>query len=125
MKLKLRRYREERGLTQSELAKAIGKSFRTVQAWEREESFPNAEMIWKLCEVFGTDPNDFLGWYEEHPRADAPALTRDESEIVGCYRASTPARKASLMQTARDSAVMSKEMAESDTPGPDVLEEAV
>ena len=84
MKLKLRRYREERGLTQSELAKAIGKSFRTVQAWEREESFPNAEMIWKLCEVFGTDPNDFLGWYEEHPRADAPALTRDESEIIGC-----------------------------------------
>lgn len=125
MKLKLRRYREERGLTQSELAKAIGKSFRTVQAWEREESFPNAEMVWKLCEVFETDPNDFLGWYEEHPWADAPALTRDESEIVGCYRASTPARKASLMQTARDSAVMSKEVAESDTPGADVLGEAV
>lgn len=125
MKLKLRRYREERGLTQSELAKAIGKSFRTVQAWEREESFPNAEMVWKLCEVFETDPNDFLGWYEEHPRADAPALTRDESEIVGCYRASTPARKASLMQTARDSAVMSKEVAESGAPGAHDLGEAV
>lgn len=125
MKLKLRRYREERGLTQSELAKAIGKSFRTVQAWEREESFPNAEMVWKLCEVFETDPNDFLGWYEEHPRADAPTLTRDESEIVGCYRASTPARKASLMQTARDSAVMSKEVAESGAPGAYDLGEAV
>lgn len=125
MKLKLRRYREERGLTQSELAKAIGKSFRTVQAWEREESFPNAEMVWKLCEVFETDPNDFLGWYEEHPRADTPALTRDESEIVGCYRASTPARKASLMQTARDSAVMSKEVAESGAPGAHDLGEAV
>lgn len=125
MQLKLKQLREQKRISQRKLAEMLGKSFGTIQSWERGDSFPNAEMVWELCEVFETDPNDFLGWYEEHPRADAPALTRDESEIVGCYRASTPARKASLMQTARDSAVMSKEVAESDTPGADVLGEAV
>lgn len=112
MLLKIRRYREERGLTQQELAKAIGKSFRTIQSWERGESFPNAEAIWNLCEFFGTDANDLLGWWDEHQREEQPPLSSDEARLVGDYRASTPERKRLLSLTAQDSAAMSKDAAE-------------
>lgn len=119
MNLDIRKFREAFGLTQQQLAEQIGKSFRTIQSWERRESYPNAEMLWKLCEFFGTDPNTFLGWYDDHPRQDAAPLESDEAEIVGYYRESTPERKHSLMMTARDSAAMSKDAAErpaSDVP---------
>lgn len=112
MDLKIKSYRERGGMTQQELAKKIGKSFRTVQAWEREESYPNAEMVWKLCEVFGTDPNTFLGWYDEHPREEAPGLTSEEDEIVGCYRSATPQWRTNIAMTARAAAGESKKAAE-------------
>ena len=117
MNFKLGEYRESRGLTQKELARLIGKSIGTIQSWEYGDSYPNAEMLWRLCEFFDTDPNTMLGWYDEHPRDEAPPLMPDEAEIVGCYRSSTPERKHSLMMTARDSAAMSKEAAERPSPG--------
>lgn len=114
MNLKLKQYREDKKMTQQELAKAIGKSFRTVQAWEREESFPNAEMVWKMCEVFGTDPNDFLGWWEDHPREDgvSPDLTTEEAEVLGCYREAAPQWRTNIAMTARAAAGESKKAAE-------------
>ena len=82
MNLRLRERREALGLNQKELAQKVGKSFRTIQSWEREESYPNAELVGALCEVFNTDPNDLLGWYDEHPGgADhlLPAEHREEA----------------------------------------------
>lgn len=118
MNLKLKQYREDKKMTQQELAKAIGKSFRTVQAWEREESFPNAEMVWRLCEVFDTDPNDFLGWWEEHPREDggSPGLTPEEAEVLGCYREAAPQWRTNIAMTARAAAGESKKAAASAVP---------
>lgn len=120
MDFKLKQMRVERGLSQRDFSKQIGKSFRTIQMWENGESYPNAEMLWKLCEFFRTDPNTMLGWYDEHPRDEAPPLMPDEAEIVGFYRESTPERKHSLMMTARDSAAMSKDASE--CAAPDVSE---
>ena len=40
MNLRLRERREALGLNQKELAQKVGKSFRTIQSWEREESYP-------------------------------------------------------------------------------------
>ena len=74
MDLRIRERREALGLTQTELAKKVGKSFRTIQSWERGESFPNAEYVSILCNVFGTDPNSLLDWYSTHPRTAAAAL---------------------------------------------------
>ena len=112
MNFKLKKMRAERGFSQREFAKTIGKSFRTVQMWENGESYPNAEMLWRLCEFFDTDPNTMLGWHDEHPRESPPDLTRDERELVGCYRDATEGRKSAMMMAARDYAAMSK-----DAPG--------
>ena len=88
MDLRLRERREALGLNQKELAQKVGKSFRTIQSWEREESYPNAELVGALCEVFNTDPNDLLGWYEEHPEDKPAAPAGAEGELITCYRPS-------------------------------------
>lgn len=108
MKLKIRQHREAKKLTQQDLGKAIGKSFRTIQSWEREDSYPNADMLWKLCEFFGTDPNEFMGWWDDHPRESPPALTRDESVLLSDYRECTPDRRRKAADAVRDQRQLSQ-----------------
>lgn len=91
MNLKLREYRERSGLTQKQFAREIKKAVGTIQSWEAGDSYPNAEAICLMCDFFGTDPNDFLGWYDDHPE-DRPSasVTRDESTLLANYRLSPP-----------------------------------
>lgn len=111
MNLRLRECREAIGLSQKELAQKVGKSFRTIQSWEREESYPNAELVGALCEVFNTDPNDLLGWYEEHPEDRPTAPSGAEGELITCYRQSTEKRRSKILETARDQAELSQAQA--------------
>lgn len=108
MNLKLRDFRQSRGMNQRDFAKALGKSFRTIQMWERGESFPNAEMVWKMCEFFGTDPNTFMGWYDAHPREDAN-LSKVESVLISDFRQCTPERKRKAADAVRDQRSLSQE----------------
>ena len=116
MNLKLRKYRESIGLTQKEFAKAINKSVGTIQSWEREDSYPNADMLWKLCEFFGTDPNEFMGWWDEPPRESPPTLTRDESVLLSDYRECTPDRRRKAADAVRDQRQLSQGLESAGAP---------
>lgn len=102
MNLKLREYREARGLTQQAMGAELKKSFRTIQSWERGESYPNAEALWNMCEFFGTDPNEILGWYDEHP-GDRPssATSREESALLDNYRAAPAEGRSTITAVAQ------------------------
>ena len=108
MNLRLKERREALGLTQPELAKKVGKSFRTIQSWERNDSYPNAEYVAVLCKIFDTDPNDLLGWYEEHPEDRPAAPAGAEGELISCYRQSSEKRRSKILETARDQAELSQ-----------------
>ena len=118
MDLKIRERREALGLTQTELAKMVGKSFRTIQSWERGESYPNAEYVAVLCDVFGTDPNDLCDWYATHPR-ERPRqahLDPEHEALLTNYDRCTPERRDILMRQAMDGAYISQERPERDVP---------
>ncbi len=58
---KLKALRKERGLTQNELAKAVGVGTRSVVGWEQEGRYPRKrELYAKLAEVLGTEENYLL-----------------------------------------------------------------
>lgn len=102
MNLKLREYRERSGLTQKQFAREMKKAVGTIQSWESGDSYPNAEAICLMCEFFGTDPNDFLGWYDEHPE-DRPSasVTCEESTLLSNYRASPPEGRLTITAVAQ------------------------
>lgn len=116
MDLKLRSYREATGLTQQELAEQIGKSFRTIQSWERGMSYPNAESLIALCNLFDVDPNTMLGWYDTHPREEAPPIAPDEAAVVEGYRSCTPEWKRHVRMDVEAAAGASLKSAESPAP---------
>ncbi|MRX82225.1 helix-turn-helix domain-containing protein [Eggerthella guodeyinii] len=111
MNLRIAEFRKAAHLTQNEAAKRIGVSAKTLWNWEKGETIPDSEQLWNCATALDCTPNDLLGWYETHPQETALEDTY-EKELIGCYRASTTARKGRILDTARDAAGMSKEAAE-------------
>ncbi len=117
MQLAINNLRRKLHITQTEFATRVGVSLRTVGSWERGESVPNAEQVWNCAIALNCTPNDILGWYEEHSHEeDGECLTPVESEIVGCYRESTPQWRQNIAMTARAAAGESKKTAERRVP---------
>lgn len=111
MRLKIKEMRKNLHISQAEFAEKVGASIRSVSAWERGETIPDAEKIWNCAVALNCTPNDVLGWYESHPKEES--LTNPyEQELMDCYRSSTVDRKERILDTARDAAAMSKDTAE-------------
>lgn len=116
MNLKLKQARKENGYSQADLANALNVDIKTVGNWERGKTLPDIEQLWKCAKVLHTDPNDLLGWYEEHPEDKPTAPTGAEGELIVCYRQSTEKRRSKILETARDQA----ELSQAQTPTPEI-----
>lgn len=108
MNLKLKQARKENGYSQADLADALSVDIKTVGNWERGKTLPDIEQLWKCAKVLHTDPNDLLGWYEEHPEDRPAAPAGAEGELIDCYRQSTEKRRSKILETARDQAELSQ-----------------
>lgn len=111
MNLKLKQARKENGYSQADLANALNVDIKTVGNWERGKTLPDIEQLWKCAKVLHTDPNDLLGWYEEHPEDKPMAPAGAEGELIVCYRKSTEKRRSKILETARDQAELSQAQA--------------
>lgn len=113
MNFKLEQFRKAKGMTQKELAMAVHKSIGTIQSWENGTSYPNAEALVALCNLFNVDANAMLGWYDTHPRQDAHSFSQDELTLVDNYRNCTPQWKTNVSMTALAAAGESLKVSES------------
>ena len=66
----LKSARESRGLTQKQVAEALGVSDRTCSKWETGETEPGIEQLCRLAEFYGLSPAAFFG--EEAQKAGSP-----------------------------------------------------
>ena len=58
MKIKLKALRVNAGMTQDDVAKAMGVRRETVQNWESHKTFPNIASMDKLCTLYGCTMDD-------------------------------------------------------------------
>lgn len=109
-RLLLKQIRKDRGLTQRDVAEKANVSLGTYRTWEQGTSGMSLEMACRIAVVLSCTPNDICGWYIDHPE-DRPTPPGHEdpeaSELVRAYRSCTPERKESLLNLARDSALLS------------------
>jgi transcriptional regulator with XRE-family HTH domain len=62
---RLRDFRKEKGMTQAQLAEAIGVTTRTVTNYEAERSYPNMDVISRLETLFNARIDLFMDSREE------------------------------------------------------------
>lgn len=82
---KLRELRQKSGLTADEVGKKIGKSGKTVNAWENNRGQPDAEILIALCDIYEVD--DILKEFRENkPESAMLNLSEHEKQLVIAYR---------------------------------------
>ena len=76
----IRRYRDEFGLTQAQLADKIGVDRTSVTQWENGVAKPRFGNMAKLAEVFGVDVTDIVA--ESFHRTKPPSVVLNVEEVV-------------------------------------------
>lgn len=79
--IRIRKYRELRGLSQKELADLIGVSNSRVSNWEQGINRPNADIISDLCKALDVSPSELLDI-----QISTDSLNEQERKLVLAYR---------------------------------------
>lgn len=79
----LKRLREQSGLTADQVGEMVGKSGKTVNAWENNRGQPDAEMLMLLCDIYNV--SDILAEFRDEPK-EAFAVSEHEKSVITEYR---------------------------------------
>lgn len=79
--IRIRKYRELRGLSQKELADLIGVSNSRVSNWEQGINRPNADIISDLCRALDVSPSELLDI-----QISTDNLNEQERKLISAYR---------------------------------------
>lgn len=79
---RIRRFREERGLSQKQLAELIGVKNNRVSNWEQGLNRPDADILAALCRALQVSPSELLD-----VRLVDDELNAQERKVIMAYRA--------------------------------------
>ena len=79
---RIRKYREDRGYSQKELAELIGVSNSRISNWEQGVNHPDADILVDLCKTLNVSPSELL---DVHLKDDE--LSDMERKVINAYRA--------------------------------------
>ena len=79
---RIRKYREERGLSQKQLAELIGVKNNRVSNWEQGLNRPDADILAALCRALQVSPSELLD-----VRLVDDELNAHERKVIMAYRA--------------------------------------
>lgn len=79
---RIRKYREDRGYSQKELAELIGVSNSRISNWEQGVNRPDADILVDLCKTLNVSPSELLD-----VRLKDDELNDMERKVIKAYRA--------------------------------------
>ena len=59
--IRIRDFRESKGLTQKELAEIVGVQDAVISNWETGRNRPNVDVLKKLCTALNTSADELIG----------------------------------------------------------------
>lgn len=78
---RIRKYREERKISRSELARTLGLTVSCISNWELGQNDPAADHLGDLCRALQVSPSDLLGI-----QLIDGELSEQERKLVAAYR---------------------------------------
>ena len=96
MENNIKKLRIESGMTQQQLADALGVSDGAVSQWETGIYFPRIGMVQKIAGLFGVKVSDVIGDVDERT-----SLTYDEEQLLAAYRKLNAKGRARLLEDAK------------------------
>lgn len=85
--IKIKELREDKNLSQEEVAKGINTSQRNIGRWEKEENEPTANFLIKLADYFQVSVDYLLGRTDELGIIqNNNSLSKNESELLYLFK---------------------------------------
>ncbi len=81
---RIRKYREDRKLSQKQLAELIGVSNSRVSNWEQGINRPDADILAELCRALQVSPSELLDVHLSDEE-----ITEQERKVLQAYREKT------------------------------------
>ena len=78
---RIRKYRENKGLSQKDLADLIGVSNSRISNWEQGINRPNADIVADICKALNISPSELLD-----VQLSTDVLTEQERKVINAYR---------------------------------------
>lgn len=79
---KLRKLRKAKNMTQSELAKAIKVSEKTISRWEKDKTLMKANKAKELADLFGVSVGYLLGYIDDSEIYDDEVVIEPEKGMI-------------------------------------------
>lgn len=86
---RIRKYREDRKLSQKQLAELIGVSNSRVSNWEQGINRPDADILAELCRALQVSPSELLDVHLSDEE-----ITEQERKVLQAYREKTELQNA-------------------------------
>ena len=67
---RIKKLRQERGMTQEQLAKSIGISFQAISKWENDIALPDITLVPTLAQIFGVSTDDLFAYNQKEIQDD-------------------------------------------------------
>ena len=95
--MRLKELRDERALTQTDVARGVNTNQQNISRWEKGEVLPTSDFIVKLADFFGVSADYLLGRSDDFGNvavfSSSPALSDEELQLVEMYRSLSPDMK--------------------------------
>ena len=78
---KIKVLRQEKGLTQKQLAEKLELTKSTISAYEQSVKYPSVEVLIKLCSLFNVS-SDYLLGLSDSMELKMSALTDDQTQLI-------------------------------------------
>lgn len=88
----IKRFRTDCGMNVDEVGAAVGKSGKTVSAWEVGRGQPDADTLIELCKLFRVEITDFYGHEQQ--------VDESEKSLLDLYRSMSADGRKSLIAIA-------------------------
>lgn len=99
MAIKLKEARNNARVSAIDAGKAVGRSDKTIYAWENNRSEPSAEQLIELCRLYDVDITYFYA--DPTEASSASSLSFDEFELIDAYRSISDEKRLALLNIAR------------------------
>ena len=105
----IRNYRKFRGITQQQLADALGRTKAVISTWENGLHSPDLESCEKMCRIFSVSPNELFGWEENQEYIEWLENTKQLKKELDNMKKERAAMDQRIMEYTKRLAEFSKE----------------
>ena len=97
--LRLKELREDKNISQKEVADAIRTNQSTIARWESGEHFPSSEFLIRLADLFQCTTDYLLGREDDFGNVSANAnLSPEEDNLLRLYRRASSSVKPMIIE---------------------------